>query len=145
MLMLNSERTYCIVTYTLSKISFALDFSRITVIQISFIAWLKSKVISKFGKFPHSPILHYAFSSWIEKTMTKTNTLALGKQMSFTIVWSYAEILPSLEIQKPLKATLEYRNYFGEHHVQKWSRRFRCSSLQWPMVKKHCKILCTGE
>ena len=23
-------------------------------------------------KFPHSPILHYAFSSWIEKTMTKT-------------------------------------------------------------------------
>ena len=23
-------------------------------------------------KFPHSPILHYAFSSWIEKTVTKT-------------------------------------------------------------------------
>ena len=23
-------------------------------------------------KFPHSPILHYAFSSWAEKTMTKT-------------------------------------------------------------------------
>ena len=23
-------------------------------------------------KFPHSPILHYAFSSWIEKLMTKT-------------------------------------------------------------------------
>ena len=23
-------------------------------------------------KFPHNPILHYAFSSWIEKTMTKT-------------------------------------------------------------------------
>ena len=23
-------------------------------------------------KFPHSPILHYAFSSWIEKTMNKT-------------------------------------------------------------------------
>ena len=23
-------------------------------------------------KFPHRPILHYAFSSWIEKTMTKT-------------------------------------------------------------------------
>ena len=27
-------------------------------------------------KFPHSPILHYAFSSWIEKTMTKT--IAIG-------------------------------------------------------------------
>ena len=25
-------------------------------------------------KFPHSPILHYAFSSWTEKTMTKTMT-----------------------------------------------------------------------
>ena len=23
-------------------------------------------------KFPHSPILHYPFSSWIEKTVTKT-------------------------------------------------------------------------
>ena len=23
-------------------------------------------------KFPHSPNLHYAFSSWIEKTITKT-------------------------------------------------------------------------
>ena len=23
-------------------------------------------------KFAHSPILHYAFSSWIEKTMKKT-------------------------------------------------------------------------
>ena len=23
-------------------------------------------------KFPHGPILHYAFSSWIEKTRTKT-------------------------------------------------------------------------
>ena len=29
------------------------------------------KAISRV-KFPHSPILHYAFSSWIEKTMTKT-------------------------------------------------------------------------
>ena len=35
----------------------------------------KSKLQLSFGsvvKFPHSPILHYAFSSWIEKTMTKT-------------------------------------------------------------------------
>ena len=29
---------------------------------------LKNQLI----KFPHSPILHYAFSSWVEKTMTKT-------------------------------------------------------------------------
>ena len=29
-------------------------------------------------KFPHSPILHYAFSSWIEKTMTK-QYIAIGK------------------------------------------------------------------
>ena len=45
-------------------------------------------------KFPHSPILHYAFSFWIEKTTTKNNTLPLGKQICFTIVWDYAEILP---------------------------------------------------
>ena len=41
-------------------------------------------------KFPHSPILHYAFSSWIEKTMTKTI-------YCFTIVWGCAEILPSIQ------------------------------------------------
>ena len=29
-------------------------------------------------KFPHSPILHYAFSSWMEETMKKTN-IAMGK------------------------------------------------------------------
>ena len=29
--------------------------------------------LNKFAvKFPHSHKLHYAFSSWIEKTMTKT-------------------------------------------------------------------------
>ena len=28
-------------------------------------------------KFPHSPILHYAFSSWREKTMTK-NYISTG-------------------------------------------------------------------
>ena len=49
-------------------------------------------------KFPYSPILHYAFSSWIEKTMTKTNTFPLGKQIYFTIVWGCAEILLSLTV-----------------------------------------------
>ena len=31
-----------------------------------------SAALAKAVKFPYSPILHYAFSSWIEKTMTKT-------------------------------------------------------------------------
>ena len=44
-------------------------------------------------KFPHSPILHYAFSSWREKTMQK-QYIALGKQICFTIGWECAEILP---------------------------------------------------
>ena len=35
-------------------------------------------------KFPHNPILHYAFSSWIEKIMTKT----------IDCHWGCAEILP---------------------------------------------------
>ena len=59
-------------------------------------------------KFPHSPILHYAFSSWIEKTMTKTmdrkktdnnkkKNRKLGKQICFTIVWGCAEILPNFK------------------------------------------------
>ena len=32
----------------------------------------KQKIEKDVVKFPHSPILHYAFSSLIEKTMTKT-------------------------------------------------------------------------
>ena len=31
-----------------------------------------NKQVPQLVKFPHSPILHYVFSSWIEKTMTKT-------------------------------------------------------------------------
>ena len=45
-------------------------------------------------KFAHSPIPHYAFSSWIEKTMKKNNTSPKGKQICFRIVWGYVEILP---------------------------------------------------
>ena len=33
---------------------------------------MKNKETDIEVKFPHSPILNYAFSSWIEKTMTKT-------------------------------------------------------------------------
>ena len=43
-----------------------------------------------------SPVLHYAFNSWIEKTMTKNNTLPLGKHICFTIVWGCVEILPNV-------------------------------------------------
>ena len=43
--------------------------------SIKYFNW-PSHVFGRFQtgwvKFPHSPILHYAFSSWIEKTMTKT-------------------------------------------------------------------------
>ena len=35
-------------------------------------AWKSSGPYEIWVKFPHSPILHYAFSSWTEKTMTKT-------------------------------------------------------------------------
>ena len=42
-------------------------------------------------KFAHSPILHYAFSSWIEKTMKKNNTSPLGKQICFRIVLGEGE------------------------------------------------------
>ena len=33
---------------------------------------IRASDIQHSVKFPHSPIPHYAFSSWIEKTMTKT-------------------------------------------------------------------------
>ena len=51
-------------------------------------------VVLTLVKFPHSPILHHAFSSWIEKTTTKKIHCQLGKQICLTIVWGYAEILP---------------------------------------------------
>ena len=59
-------------------------------------------------KFPHSPVLHYAFGSWIEKTITKNNTLPLVKQICFTIVWGCVEILPEAAIED------ERRPKFGQ-------------------------------
>lgn len=47
-----------------------------------------------FGKFPQSPILHYQFSSWMEKTMTRKDTLPLEKQIRFTIVWAVRKFYP---------------------------------------------------
>ena len=51
-------------------------------------------------KFPHSPILHYVFSSWVKKRKkennNKNNSLPLGKQICFTIVWGCMEILPNI-------------------------------------------------
>ena len=35
-------------------------------------------------KFPHSLILHFAFSSWIEKIMTKTSSVVLKSGHSNT-------------------------------------------------------------
>ena len=34
-----------------------------------------------YGKFPHSPIPHYAFSSCIEKTVKKKPYIFIGKQI----------------------------------------------------------------
>ena len=59
-------------------------------------------------KFPHSPILHYAFSSWIEKTMQK-QYIALGKQICFTIGWDCAEILPPLSPLSTSRGVLNAR------------------------------------
>ena len=48
--------------------------------------------MAKSVKFPHSSILHYAFSSWIEKTRTKT-IHCHWENICFTIIWACAEIL----------------------------------------------------
>ena len=47
-------------------------------------------------KFPHSPILNYAFSSWLEKTMKKTIHFHWENRFVLTIVWGCAETLPKL-------------------------------------------------
>ena len=57
-------------------------------------------------KFLHSPILHYAFSSWREKILTK-NTFPPGKQICFTIVWSCAEFYPG---GKEIVTYIRHRN-----------------------------------
>ena len=45
----------------------------------------KQKVEKDVLKFPHSPILHYAFSSWIEKTMTKTIECHMHRENRFVL------------------------------------------------------------
>ena len=100
-------------------------------------------------KFPHSPILHYAFSYWIEKINDKNNTLPLGKQICFTIVWGCAEILPSffltlfLVVQCicqlfqsgisliALTILLEYCNKI--YWLQYTTENRKCTDNWWPM------------
>ena len=48
----------------------------------------------RWVKFPHSPILHYAFSSFLRENNDKNNTFPLGKQICFAIVWGCTETLP---------------------------------------------------
>ena len=64
----HSKTTSCNIKWLLKK------KLRIKVLPIG-LEWNKCSRVTTSAhlvKFPHSPILHYAFSSWTEKTMTKT-------------------------------------------------------------------------
>ena len=52
-------------TAQLDTLSFPITFLELLGVEIDITSL-------NIGKFPQSPILHYAFSSWMEKTMTKT-------------------------------------------------------------------------
>ena len=54
-------------------------------------------------KFPHSPILHYALSSWIEKKITKTIHCHWENRFGLTIVWGCAEILRWTKLSSELR------------------------------------------
>ena len=67
----------CLLTVSLTALQ--------SLFKLSSIIW--------WVKFPHSPILHYAFMD--RENNDKNNTFPLGKQICLTIVWGCAEILPS--------------------------------------------------
>ena len=46
------------------------------------------------ARFPLSPIFHYANSSWIKKTFTKT--IIIQRVLENGLVWSYTEIFPNI-------------------------------------------------
>ena len=51
-------------------------------------------MLSSAENFPHSPILHYVFSSWIEKKQQK-QYIAIGKTDLFNSSMGLCGILPS--------------------------------------------------
>ena len=61
-------------------------------------------------KFPHSPILHYAFSSWIEKTMTKT-IHCLGKTDLF---YNRMGLCGNFTQKKPCLRRLQKKKFINE-------------------------------
>ena len=72
---------------TLNSHSAFFTHSAVYILYLVYILYPVCGLQSAFWvKFPHSPILHYAFSFWIEETMIKNNILSLGKQICFTIV-----------------------------------------------------------
>ena len=48
-------------------------------------------------KFPHSPILYFAFSSWIEKTMTKTIHCYWGNRFVYSSMGLCGNFYPNYD------------------------------------------------
>ena len=81
-LLLINFQTLCVLNYcSTSWLSFSIIFISVVFSLVKLLPfqlllsfnWDFIVLYSKFSvKFPHSPILHYTFSSWREKTMTKT-------------------------------------------------------------------------
>ena len=76
-LVLSADKGNCVVVtdkqqYHDKALSLLNDKSTYAVLNSDPTSKTVSKKVKQKVKFPHSPILHYTFSYWIEKTMTKT-------------------------------------------------------------------------
>ena len=110
------------------------------------------------AKFPHSPILHYAFSSWIEKTMTKT--IQFHWENRFILQWCgamrkfyqvfFCDILGSgrLNNKKILRASdHHYLELEWEAQKENLSQNHRCHPskddiFNWHLGIWFCQLSC---
>ena len=90
-------------------------------------------------KFPHGPILHYAFNSSVEKNNDKNNTLRLGKQICFTIEWGCAEVLPR-KMPWPKKGKRQAKTALSYRTALNGRRMAYCRYI----YKTNCRQYCFG-
>ena len=136
----------------LYRLDSTLDLCVVNLKMDNSLSWVLFKQSVKFPvKFPYSPILHNVFSSWIEKTMTKTIHFHWeNRGCTETLPWIYSWYAFSHE-EYTAVVKQEMATYItkGDDSVIRWLNSFsqfslnftadRNGFLRWPTIVKQNK------
>ena len=115
-----------------------------------------SRWFDKEVKFPHSPILHYAFSSWIEKTMTKTIHCHWETDLfynSMGLCRNFAEIININKLFDILTRWTNYPNRWlnddlcDANVLHRWKLQYQVANLEtlcseWTVIVQNAYCSC---